>query len=376
LSGGIDEGRLKKRLIELCRIAAPSRFEEPVRGYLHRFWEERRGDGLTWQEADSPPEDGRAANILLALDGKGGECVLLCAHIDTVPAGDAACINVIENDDVLRSDGTTILGGDDRAGVALALEMFDCLLETPEEARPPVEVLFTVQEELSLIGSRNIGLPLKAKICYCLDGETPPGSIITASPRKEQYTVEVRGKSAHAALEAREGRNAIVRAAKLAAAFPQGQVDEDTTANIGIFQGGTQANIVPDYVRILGEVRSFLPERFAAAKKAVDEACENAGADYTVSVRWEKSYGGYALPEDAGVVRRFACAAQKAGFTPVLLRSPGGSDANNLNGHGIESVVFGIGMHNIHTPNEYFVLAELYDAARILHKVVLREAMT
>ena len=151
LNGAENFPNLKKRLLELCRITAPSKNEKPVRDYLRAFWEERKEKGLIWAEAASAPEGGNAANVLLKVEGKRSP-LLLCAHMDTVPLGGAAEVVICESEGILRSDGKTILGGDDRAGIALALEMLDICLAEPDR-RTGLEVLFTVQEELGCLGT-------------------------------------------------------------------------------------------------------------------------------------------------------------------------------------------------------------------------------
>jgi tripeptide aminopeptidase len=369
--GGLDRARLKRRLVELCGIAAPSRREGPVRDYLYAFWREREGLGLSWREAPaaSVPEGGSVPNILLSIQGKG-EPILLCAHMDTVPV-DAQYVRVLEKDGVLRSDGKTILGADDRSGIALALEMIDLFLAAGGRS---LEVLFTVQEELGCLGSRNHGFPeLRSTQAYCLDGENPPGTIIARAPGKEQYYCEVRGRSAHAALEPEAGRNAIRHGAALLLDFPQGQVDRDTTANLGIIQGGGQTNIVPDRCRISGEIRSFSEDGFARAKERIDAACRRmnkTGEGYRVDIRWDKTYSGYAVSPEEAIVRRFLRGCEKRKIRGEILSSPGGGDGNNLNSQGIRSVVFGSGMHNIHSPDEYLILEEFFTAAELLRTVL------
>jgi tripeptide aminopeptidase len=369
--GGIDRARLKRRLLELCRIAAPSRRERPVRDYLYAFQQERKDQGLRWQEApaSSIPEGGDTPNVLMSIEGEG-EPVLLCAHMDTVPV-EAPYITVLEKDGVLRSDGRTILGGDDRSGIALALEMADLFLAAGGRS---LELLFTVQEELGCLGSRNHGFPeLRSAGAYCLDGENPPGTIIARAPGKEQYCCEVRGRSAHAALEPEEGRNAIRHGAALLPDFPQGRVDKDTTANLGIIQGGRQTNVVPDYCRITGEIRSFSADGFAGAKERINAACKRMnkpGEGYRVDISWDKTYSGYAVSPEEEIVRRFLRGCEKRNIRAGILSSPGGGDGNNLNSQGIRSVVFGSGMHNIHSPEEYLVLEEFFSAAELLRAVL------
>ena len=375
MSGPEHFPNLKRRLLELCRIIAPSGYEKPVRDYLRAFWEERKEKGLIWREASVIPNGGNTANILMAVEGKKPP-LLLCAHMDTVPLGDAAEINVCESGGILRSDGKTILGGDDRAGIALALEMLDmCLADTDRQTS--LEVLFTVQEELGCLGSADRGFELKSALCYCLDGETPPPSLIVASPRKERYTCLIRGRTAHAALEAALGKNAICRAAKLIGGLPQGKVDEETTANVGFIHGGGQTNIVPSEVRITGELRSFSASRFAVYKEGINAACARLEKEdgYPVEVSWEYLYDGYSISAGEEVVSRFLRICGERNMEASLLASPGGGDANNLNARGISTAVFGIGMHDIHTPAEYLNLEEFYLAADLLSAVLTREGI-
>jgi tripeptide aminopeptidase len=317
----------------------------------------------------SIPEGGRVSNILLSVQGRG-EPVLLCAHMDTVPV-EAPFIRVVEEDGILRSDGKTILGGDDRSGIALALEMIDLFLAPGGRS---LEVLFTVQEELGCLGSRNPGFPeLRSTQAYCLDGENPPGTIIARAPGKEEYHCEVWGRSAHAALEPEEGRNAIRHGAALLLNFPQGRVDRDTTTNLGIIRGGRQTNVVPDYCKITGEIRSFSEDSLARTKGGINDACRRmneTGEDYRVDIRWEKTYNAYAVSPEEEVVRRFLRGCEKLSIRGESLSSLGGGDGNNLNAQGIRSVVFGSGMHNIHRPDEYLVLEEFFSAAELLRAVL------
>jgi tripeptide aminopeptidase len=209
-------------------------------------------------------------------------------------------------------------------------------------------------------------------MAFNLDGESPPPSIITGAPTKEQFTCTVRGRAAHAALEAEQGKNAICRAAAIILKLPQGRVDRESTANIGLIQGGKQTNVVPGLASFTGEVRSFSPRRFGELKDEITRICREANTGgYEVEISWEHTYDGYQLGEDEDIVRRFKKACLDRGLTPRLLTSPGGGDANNLNAGGIKTVVFGVGMHDIHSPRESLVLDEFYRAAALLEAAVL-----
>lgn len=369
----INKDRLLKRLIELCSIIGPSRKESKVADYILNFAEERVGDGLILQlfSPESIPAGGDTANILIRIPGTGtGEIILLSAHLDTVPVDEDP--SVVLKDGVLRTEGDSVLGGDDRAGVAAALEMIDIGLMFPNK-HAGLEILFIVQEELGALGSRTLDRSvIKANSGYNLDGETPPGSIIVRAPRKAKYMCEVHGISSHAALAPDKGLSAIKIAGRIVSDLPQGQVDSDTTANIGSISGGGQTNIVPDYVRITGEVRSFTSEGFKKVSDDVERICNTITADSggRSDFSWEHAYHGYSVDPLSRCISRFSEACIRSGVKPELLSSPGGGDSNNLNALGIENVVFGLGMHEIHTPNEYLVIDEFYTAVEILKEVV------
>ncbi len=373
----VDKKRLLNRLITLCGIYGPSCKEKEVSQYILNFVQKRIPDGLlcTVFSPETIPSGGDTADILIRVPGKGkGDTILLSAHLDTVPLDPDKERKVILSDGIIKTEEASVLGGDDRAGVAAALEMIDIGLAFPEK-HAGLEILFTVQEEQGCRGSRDLDASLfTAKYGYNLDGETPPGSIIIRAPQKSKYEIEIYGKSSHAALAPQEGLNAIKIAARIIEKLPQGKIDPDTTSNIGSISGGRQTNIIPDFVKIKGEVRSFSEQAFNHTCKNVEQACNNSiqDNDSRVVISWEHSYNGYAVDHGGNSVRRFTDACRAYGIKPRLLSSPGGGDSNNINALGIENVVFGLGMHEIHTANEYLVLDEFYRAVDILYKVVFK----
>ncbi len=370
-----DKNRVLERLIELCSLCGPPGNERDVAGYILNFTEKRSSKGLESVSFpyESIPDGGNTSNILIRIPGKRtGDIILLSAHMDTVPVSDCGERKIILSDGILRTDGNSILGGDDRAGITAALEIIDLALLYPEN-HAGLEILFTVQEEKGCRGSVDLNKALfKADYGYNLDGETPPGSVIFRAPRKAKYVCEVFGKSSHAALAPERGLSAIKIAGKIIDKLPQGQISPDTTANIGSVSGGSQTNIVPDSVIIKGEIRSFSPEEFKSISTEVEDSCNSAAgsAGGRCRVSWEHSYYGYSVDSSGMCIKRFIQACRYCAIEPQLLSSPGGGDSNNLNSIGIENVVFGLGMHEIHTPNEYLVVDELYSAIEILKEMV------
>jgi tripeptide aminopeptidase len=236
-----------------------------------------------------------------------------------------------------------------------------------------LEVLFTVQEEIGCRGSRDLELSLiRSRYGYNLDGETPPGTLITRAPAKSTYRCTVHGRSAHAALAPSEGINAILAASRILTKLPQGQLDEDSTANVGMICGGAQTNIIPDTVTFSGELRSFSEARFSHYKKSIEGICaaEARASGAAMQISWEHGYHGYHIRPDRYVVQRFIAACCACAIPYELLSSPGGGDSNNLNAGGLEVVVFGLGMHHIHTPDEYLLVDEFITAVELLRRIL------
>jgi tripeptide aminopeptidase len=300
----------------------------------------------------------------------GGDWLLLSAHMDTVGADTG--INPQIRDGVIYSDGTTILGGDDKSGIAAILEVIRSLQEE-DLPRPPLEVVISVGEEAGLRGAKLLDKSrLRARRGYVLDSGGPIGTIITSAPSQDSLQVKVFGKKAHAGSEPEKGINAIRVASEAIAAMPLSRIDEETTANIGVIEGGEATNIVPDEVRIRGEARSRdnakLAAQTAAMVRAVEEACERHGARAEIKVT--RAYNTYQLTKTTPVVAQAIAAACTLGFTPILKGSGGGSDANIYAEAGITCAVLSTGMADVHTPQEHIAIADLVYATRLLAEIV------
>jgi tripeptide aminopeptidase len=195
---------------------------------------------------------------------------------------------------------------------------------------------------------------------------------VVSAPSQDALEIDVYGKTAHAGSEPERGINAIRVASEAIAAMPLGRIDPDTTANVGIIEGGTARNIVPDRVHIVGEARSRdnarLERQTAAMVRAFQEAAGRHGARADINV--ERSYSSYHLDETTPVVAQAMAAARRLGFTPEFHNSGGGSDANILNAAGITCTVLSTGMADVHTPQEHIAIADMVDSARLLQAIV------
>ena len=352
----ITRDRIVQTFLDLAVIDSPSGFEDDVAAELVARL------AAIGVEASQDVH----GNVIGRLAGDG-EPVLLSAHMDTVEPGRGIAPQW-DGDDVLRSDGTTILGADDKAGCAIIIEVIQSLLEDAVPRRT-IEVAITRGEEIGLVGAQNLDYSrLTARVAIVIDSGGPPSSIQGQAPYHYTYDIEVHGRSAHAGLEPEKGVPAISIAAEIITGLPQGRLDEETTGNIGTIRGGLVRNAVPDYTLIQGELRSMVDEKAETLLNRVRRRVEDA-RDAHPQARIETNIGGYegyTLDDDDPAVRLLYPVLRSMGFEPDPRPIGGGTDGNIFRQHGIASVVVGRGGYNQHTKDEYLVISEMLDCARVV----------
>jgi tripeptide aminopeptidase len=358
----VNEERLLDIFLSLVRIDSPSGQEAAIRDELVR-----RLKALDLEVC----VDG-TGNVLGRLEGEG-EPLLLSAHMDTVPG---AGIQPLVNDGLVCSDGTTILGADDKSGLAVILEVLET--HRADGASPAVEVALSVGEEVGLIGVKGMDLGwFRAKQALVLDMGGPINEVVNLAPVSDKFDATVYGRAAHAGAHPEDGINAIAVAARGIARMRLGRIDDETTANIGVIRGGEAVNVVPDRVTMHGEARSHdvakLDAQIASMRQALqDEVDAHAGARLEVHVK--RSYQAYRLAEDAPVIRRVAAALEAMGQgEPILKASGGGSDANVFNARGIPAVPISTGMNGVHTNQECIAVADMVRCAELVLHALQRE---
>lgn len=295
--------------------------------------------------------------------------LLLSAHMDTVFPG--VGIKPVVRQGAISSGGHTILGADDKAGVAIILDILRDLAEGRITAGP-LEVLLSIAEEKGILGIRYAELAwLKARHALVLDGTGEAAVIINSAPTQDNLEFIFRGKRAHAGVEPEKGINAITGAARAISRMKLGRIDANTTANIGIIEGGIAVNIVPDEVRVLGEVRSRVPGKLELQRSRMIEAARRAEDDgMEVDIKVQRAYDGYLVPASDPLVRLVKEAGVSRGLKMQVRASGGGSDANHLNAHGIKSIVLNTGAYNPHAREEYLDLKEFRAASAVCKRTV------
>ncbi len=373
----IQSDRMIKTFTELVRIDSLSREEGEVAERLVR--ELKSLNAVVRVDDAGTQVGGNTGNVIAAFPGTtSAEPVLLSAHMDTVVPGRG--IKPIREADRIRTDGTTILGGDDKSGIAIILEVLTVLSER-KIPHPPVEVIFTICEEAGLVGAKHLDVrSLKSRHGLVLDSG-PADSLFTRGPAADKIEFTVHGSAAHAGVCPEEGINAIQVAAEAIARMRLGRIDADTTANLGLIEGGSAVNIVPDRVVIRGEARSHDEARLAAQSSHMADCFREAADSHrivkdgrevraTVDAKIARDYPRMSLGEDAPVVKWVLAAAKKLGIPIACRKTGGGCDANIFNGHGLNVANLGTGMREIHTVNEYLLLNEFEQTARVVLEMI------
>lgn len=366
---GINEERITREFIRLAEIASPSFRERELADYVkYRFAQL----GLEVMEDDTGDKiGGDCGNIYARLPGDQNRAAFfLCSHMDTVNPANG--VKVVHNDGVFRSEGSTILGGDDKAGIAAIIEVIEMLQRQPLP-HGDIEILLTVGEEQGLLGSKHFDSDrLKSNYGYVLDSSGKPGTMIVAAPAQNLLDVIIRGRAAHAGIEPERGINAIQVAGQALAQLTLGRIDAETTANMGVIQGGKATNIIPDSCFIQGEVRSLNRAKMdALTSQIVSEftrVAQAAGAKSEVRVTFQ--YPEFRLDKSLSVFKIAAEAAGKAGLKISYETSGGGSDANIINALGKTAANLGIGMQQVHTTDEFLLLSDLVADARWLWEII------
>ena len=366
----INEKRLLDEFMEIVQIASETKFEAKMAKAMKKKLTDL---GLEVFEDDTASKTKHeAGNVFGFLKGNtpGAAPIMFNAHMDTVSPG--VGIKPSVKDGWIVPDGTTILGGDDKAGVVSILEAIRVVKEK-NLPHGDIQVIFTAGEESGLAGARALDPKhLKGKYGFSLDTGGKVGNAKTQAPSRCAVTAEIHGKSAHAGVAPETGVSAIQIAAKAIANMPLGRIDSETTANIGVIQGDAPLNVVCDHVLVKAEARSTdkdkLEVQLKAMKDAFEKAAKEMGGKAEVSV--EVFYKSFKLSDDEPIVDIVKKAAAKIGRPCKTSMGGGGSDGNIFNGHGMPTVVLAIGYENCHTKEEKQSVEELNKSAEMVLAVI------
>lgn len=377
----LNHERLADVFTTLCEIDSPSWKEGAVAAYLKPLFQDM---GAEVFEDDSAKKTGSDCGNLFVRFPHGGlelEPVFFNCHMDTVLP--AVGVRVKREGEVFTSAGDTVLGSDDKAGIAALIEVMRTLQEK-NLPYGPVEYVFTTCEEVGLLGAKNLDpAQIRAKIGYALDS-SGTNRVVVGAPAANRLTIEIKGRAAHAGLSPEKGINAIHLAAKAIAKLKLGKLDRDSTANIGAINGGTASNIIPASVVLQGEVRSHDVQKLqqhtveitTVFQQEVDSWSDPEGVvdgrpelDITII----DDFPVLKLDRDSPVIKRVEDAAGFLGRTLDYITAGGGSDANIFNGYGLQCAILSTGMDQVHSTHETIKLSDMALTAELVLAILTRQ---
>lgn len=366
----INEKRLIDNFLKLTSINSPSKKERQLADYLIRYFQSLNLKVIEDQAGSKI--SGNCGNLYCKIPSTNSKLtpIAFFAHLDTVK--DTTNINVKVSETFIETDGSTILGADDKAGVAIMLELAHQCREK-KLAHGGIELIFTVAEESGLEGAKHFNVEsLDSKIGFVLDSGDRVGSYVVQAPTEYEIEIEVYGKAAHAGVEPEKGLNAIYLTAQGLTALPMGRVDEITTFNIGIITGGESTNIIPDYVGLKGELRSLNDQKAETCVKKFRQIFEAEILELggKTQFKYNKTYSSFDVTNNEQLKQIIFSAAQRIGVAPKGVSRGGGSDANIFNEKGLPTTNLGLGMQEEHTPKEKIAINDLIGGAKLVSAII------
>lgn len=350
--------RMINSFMEMVRIASESGEEQEFIVWLKDLFTRELGAKCTLDSY---------GNLIVKVPAKGAprsEPVLFGVHADTVKPGKN--IEPVLEGGVIRSKGDTILGADDKAGIAELLEA----IRTADQ-HPPLEIVVTREEEIGLVGAKHLDTSLlRAKSGFLLDMDALD-AVVIGGPSHMIIDVTIKGKAAHAGMEPEKGISAIKAASYAIAIMKEGWIDAETTVNVGIIHGGEIRNGVPENVEIKAECRSQNHDKCIRQSEIINRIFETAASAIGAKavVRMELAYKAVKIPEDAKEVAVAKRAVESIGLVPQVRVICGGTDASIYNEKGIQTVIIGTGVRSEHSKEEHIYVEDMEKAVRMIHHI-------
>jgi len=374
----INQERIKNLLLELVQIDSVSREERDVAERIKAYCEEMGAEVFVDDAGEKV--GGNTGNVIARFPGTvpRAEPIMMSAHMDTVVPGKG--VKPIVEGDIIRTDGSTVLGGDDKSGCAVIIETIRCL---QEQAIPhvPIDAVFSICEEVGLLGAKHLDMSkVRARFGLVFDSDDP-GFLFTKGPSANHFEFRVYGLESHAGVAPEQGISAIKIAAEAVANMKLFRIDGETTANIGVIRGGEATNIITNFVTLKGEARSLDDEKLEAQTAHMIKCFEDAASKYEVTVEGvttkarveadvTREYYAMDVADDSRVVKLVKEAAARMGLKVETMASGGGCDANIFNKRGIECANLGTGMRAIHTVKEWLDVKDMYASAEMTLEIM------
>lgn len=373
-----NEKELLDILKDLLNIYSPTKNEKNVANHIVKFLEKLGAEIYLDNSFDK--YDGNAPTIFAKIKGTlEGEGVTFSAHMDVVEPNEG--LKIIHEGNIIKTDGTTTLGGDDKAGIAAILYSVKYIIENNID-HEDIYLVFTPGEEKGMLGARNINWEEvykhinPAKNTIVVDNAGKAEYVAYQAPTCTNYLLKVKGRTAHAGLAPEEGINAIKIISEIVTNMKSGRIDELTTANVSEINSKFPTNVVPDMATAYGEIRSHSYEKVEELLKEYEEIGNTISKKYggSFEIEAEKQYPLLNTKDDLKFAKEFIEVYKTVGVEASLQVIGGGSDANFFAGEGFNSIIIGVGMQKVHTTDEYLEVEELLKTTKALIEYLSQEA--
>ena len=364
----MNNDRLIQLFLEVARINALSGNEKPLADYIKSFVTKHNFEIV--EDNSTEFTKSNSGNLICKI-GTGGNFVLL-SHMDT--ARPTENLKPIILEDRIISSGDTVLGVDNRAGVAVLLYTLEKIAQENISVKD-FTIAFTTCEETTLLGSKNLGINGEIKNGFIFDSGYRPGNFIYSACGAIGLNIKIMGKASHSGISPEKGINSMQAAARAISQLPLGRIDQETTMNIGLFKSGSAVNVIPELTELEGEVRSFnlkkAEDNFNLLVNIFKSEANKVGAEIDIKYFWD--FMPYTIKDSSFVYKETMRVLNKVGLKPTPKISLGGSDANSLNSRGIESINLGIGAQNPHSNDEFIFIEDLIKSAEIALELVKKD---
>ena len=376
----LNRDRLAQSFTKLCEISSPSRQEGRISAYLKEVFTDLGAD-LIYEDQSAERTGSESGNLIIRFNGDlpAQDGFFLSCHMDTVQPGEG--VQVVRTGDIFTSKGDTILGSDDKAGIAAIIEAMQMLKESGEK-HPMIEVVITTCEEIGLLGAKHVEYDkIQTKFGYALDS-SGIDNVIIGAPAANKMKITIKGQAAHAGLCPEAGINALTLAVEAIGKLKLGRLDQESTCNLGVIKGGVATNIVPEEISIEGEVRSHSQEKLQHYTKEITDSFQSVidswqpteltgEARPSLSIDIDDDYPALAIERDSAVLKRIDAAAQAAGKSLEYIIAGGGSDANIFCGAGLPTAIVATGMEKVHTLEEQLDLKDLISITELVYNLAV-----
>lgn len=369
----MNKERIIDTFFDLVKIDSETGNEKGVADYLQKVLTEL-GFSVIFDDANQRTPSNTGNLIAKLGNTKQADTLMLSSHMDTVKPGNGI-VPYINEDGYIVSEGITILGSDDKAGITAIIEAIKHLKEQ-NIAMKPLEIVFTISEEGGLNGSKYLDYSLlNSKKAVVFDNASAVGCVVIQAPGQDRINVVVKGKASHAGSSPENGISAIQIAAAAINKMTLLKVDDETTANIGTINGGTATNIVCPEVKIRAEARSLMEDKLIAQTAHMVKCFEDAAQDFgaLVDIEVERAYDAFKIDANCEVSKMVGAVIEKVGLTPSFISTGGGSDTNNYNKNGIEAVNLGLGVEKPHTYDERIKVDSLVKITEVACELIRRD---